>query len=145
MRVMFAGVTSNAGKTLITALFCRYLRRKMMMVTPFKASNLSAVSFRTDNGTEIGTGQALQAWASDLEPDGRMNPIILKAADGKIRMFVNGKEKDRDRMGRDELLSAALASYDELCDMYDAVVAEGSGSAAEINLKDRDVANIGLA
>ncbi|MCL2786576.1 MAG: AAA family ATPase [Methanomassiliicoccaceae archaeon] len=143
MRLLFVGTTSNAGKTLMTALFCRYLRRKMIMVAPFKALNLSSTSFRTADGDEIGTGQALQAWASDIEPDVRMNPVLLKAEDGKLKLLLNGRETGR--MPRKELLAHAVASYDELCDMYEAVVAEGSGSAAEINLRDHDIANVGFA
>jgi len=142
MKVLFVGTSSNAGKTLITALFCRHLRRKMIMVAPFKALNLSSTSFRTSDGLEIGTGQALQAWASDLEPDIRMNPVLLKASGGKLKLLINGKETEKDRAG---MLSSALHSYDELCDMFDAVIAEGSGAAAEINMRDSDVANVNFA
>lgn len=145
MKVMFVGTSSGAGKTTISALFCRYLRSKMMTVSPFKALNLSSVSFKTDDDSEIGVGQAVQAWASDLKPDKRMNPILLKAADGKLKLLINGKEADRSTITRKEMLAAALRSYDELCDMYDAVVAEGSGSPAEINLRDHDIANAGFA
>jgi adenosylcobyric acid synthase len=116
----------------------------MVMVSPFKAFNLSSSSFLTEGG-EIGIGQALQAWASDIVPDVRINPVLMKAENGKMRLFVNGAEKRREDTERDELLSSALVSYDELCDMYDAVVVEGSGSPAEINLRDKDIANMGLA
>ncbi|MDR0778675.1 MAG: AAA family ATPase [Methanomassiliicoccaceae archaeon] len=143
MRIMFTGTSSNAGKTMISAIFCRYLRSRMVMVSPFKGSNLSSISYMTQEG-EIGIGQALQAWASDIVPDVRINPVLMKAENGKIRLFVNGKEKGRDAE-RNELLSAALGAYDELCDMYDAVVVEGSGSPAEINLREKDIANMGLA
>jgi len=142
MKILFVGTSSNAGKTLITALFCRYLRRKMIMVTPFKALNLSSTSFRTSDGFEIGTGQALQAWASDLEPDVRMNPVLLKAFSNKLKLLINGKETEKDRK---EMFSSALRAYDELSDMYDAVVAEGSGAAVEANMKDSDIANVNFA
>ena len=145
MKIMFVGTSSNAGKTVITALFCRYLRTRTIMVSPFKGLNLSSRTFVTENGEEIGVGQALQAWACDIMPNGRMNPILLKVADGRIELYVNGKKEDKRTFTRDKMLGAALASFDETCDMYDIVVAEGSGSPAEINLYDDDVANIGLA
>jgi len=144
MKVLFIGTSSNTGKTFMTALFCRYLRSKMVMAAPFKALNLSSSSFMTADGAEIGIGQALQAWACDLEPDRRMNPVLLKATDNGLRPFVNGKEIINGK-NRKELMASALSSYDELCDMYDAVIAEGSGSAAEINLREHDIANVGLA
>ncbi|MDR0335025.1 MAG: AAA family ATPase [Methanomassiliicoccaceae archaeon] len=143
MRVMFVGTSSSAGKTLISALFCRYLRSKMVMVTPFKALNLSSRSFVTDDGAEIGIGQALQAWASDLKPNGRMNPILIKPSGGKLRTIANGA--DGDKMDRKAKFAHALKVYDELCDKFDAVVVEGSGSPAEINLRENDIANINFA
>jgi len=142
MKIMFVGTSSNAGKTLISALFCRYLRSKMIMVAPFKALNLSSRSFKMEDGKEIGIGQALQAWASDIKPSARMNPILVKAADGKLRTFVNGSDKEMDRDG---MLSYALGAFDELSAMFDAVVVEGSGSPAEINLREKDIANARFA
>ncbi|MDR2866366.1 MAG: AAA family ATPase [Methanomassiliicoccaceae archaeon] len=144
MRILFVGTSSNAGKTLISALFCRYLRQRMITVTPFKGFNLSGTSFITDDGREIGIGQAMQAWASDMIPNAGTSPILMKATDEGLKLFVNGRESKK-RMAREEMLSVALDSYDRSCDMYDAVVAEGSGSPAEINLRDKDVANMGLA
>ncbi|MCL2143188.1 MAG: AAA family ATPase [Methanomassiliicoccaceae archaeon] len=145
MNIIFLGTSSNAGKTLISALFCRYLRSKMIMVSPFKALNLSSRSFVTDDGSEIGVGQALQAWASDIRPNGRMNPVLMKADGGKIKVIVNGARENIDTSDRGSLLSRALWSFDELSDMFEAVVAEGSGSPAEINLRDHDVANMNFA
>jgi len=144
MRIMFIGTSSNAGKTLISALFCRYLRSRMIMVSPFKALNLSSVSYRTEDGSEIGIGQALQAWASDLVPNGKMNPILIRSANGRLRTVANGTD-DGDNMNREQKFAHALKAYDELCDMFDAVVAEGSGSAAEINLREYDIANVNFA
>ena len=141
---MFVGTSSNAGKTFITALFCRYLRSRTLMVSPFKAFNLSSRTFATDEGLEMGIGQALQAWASDLKPNVRMNPILMKAADGKLQLFVDGAEAT-EKLDRPGMLRHALASFDELRDIYEAVVVEGSGSPAEINLRDSDIANVPLA
>jgi len=144
MRIMFVGTSSSAGKTLISALFCRYLRSKMIMVSPFKALNLSSRSFITGDGSEIGVGQALQAWASDIRPNGRMNPILIKPAGGKLRTVANGA-KNGDNMDRNAKFEHALKAYDELCDLFDAVVVEGSGSPAEINLREYDIANVNFA
>ena len=144
MRIMFIGTSSNAGKTLISALLCRYLRSKMIMVTPFKALNLSSCSFRTDDGSEIGVGQAMQAVASDIAPSGMMNPVLIKPAAAGMEVVANraGKTIKRDR---DSLFTHALQTYDKLWDWYEAVVCEGSGSPAEINLRDRDIANVNFA
>jgi adenosylcobyric acid synthase len=98
----------------------------------------------TDDGSEIGIGQALQAWASDIRPDGTMNPILIKPINGKLRTIANGA-KNGDKMDRAAKFAHVLKVYDELCDMFEAVVAEGSGSAAEINLRENDVANVNFA
>jgi adenosylcobyric acid synthase len=143
MRIMFVGTSSNAGKTFISALFCRYLRSRMIMVSPFKAFNLSSMTFTTDDGLEMGVGQALQAWASDIRPNVKMNPIVVKAMDGKLSLIVDGSASDM--IGRPEMMSHSLKMFDELCEMYDAVVVEGSGSPAEINLRDTDIANAAIA
>jgi adenosylcobyric acid synthase len=140
---MFVGTSSNAGKTFVSALFCRYLRSKMIMVSPFKAFNLSSTTFRTDDGKEMGVGQALQAWASDIRPNAKMNPIVMKATDKGLSLIVDGLPSGP--VGRPALLSHALDVFDQLSDMYDAIVVEGSGSPAEINLKENDIANTALA
>jgi adenosylcobyric acid synthase len=114
------------------------------MVTPFKALNISSRSFVTDDGSEIGVGQALQAWACDIVPNGRMNPILVKATPEGLITIANGAAKGKIK-GRDALLRHALRTYDELTDRYDAVVAEGSGSPAEINLRNTDIANVNFA
>ncbi|MCL2608227.1 MAG: AAA family ATPase [Methanomassiliicoccaceae archaeon] len=142
MRIMFVGTSSNAGKTTIAAMFCRYLRSKAVMVSPFKAFNMSSKSFMTENG-EMGIGQAVQAWASDIKPNVRMNPVLVKVAGGKLKTIVNGEE--RNDLDRNSLFEHALSSFDEICERYDAVVAEGSGSPAEINLRGSDIANARFA
>jgi len=143
MKIMFVGTSSNAGKTFVSALFCRYLRSKMIMVSPFKAFNLSSTTFITDDGKEMGVGQALQAWASDIKPNVKMNPIVMKATDEGLSLMVDGLPSGA--VDRSTLLSHALDVFDRLSDMYDAVVVEGSGSPAEINLKESDIANTALA
>ncbi|MDR0198477.1 MAG: AAA family ATPase [Methanomassiliicoccaceae archaeon] len=144
MKIIFLGTSSNAGKTLMSALLCRYLRSKMIMVSPFKALNLSSRSFATDDGSEIGVGQALQAWASDIRPHGRMNPILIRSAGGRFEVIANGAKKGTE-LKRGAMLPHAQKAFDELCDLFDAIVAEGSGSPAEINLRETDVANMNFA
>lgn len=147
MKVMFLGTSSAAGKTTLVALYCRYLTKKGMRVSPFKASNLSLNSYVTDDGREIGMGQAFQAWASSREPEADMNPILLKpAGKGVIQVIVNGRPYADMSPGcpvdTDELVGFATKSFDRLAKDNEAVICEGSGSPVEINLARRDIANM---
>ena len=143
MKIIFLGTSSGVGKTAMTAMFCRHLRNSGVRVAPFKASNLSSSAYMTEDGG-IGMGQALQALASDLVPTMEMNPVLLTYSEGDgVDIKIKGKSsKD---VGRRELLDIALESYDGLMSEYEAVVAEGSGSPAEINCSENDIANIGFA
>ena len=147
--LLFLGTSSGAGKTTLDAAFCRYLVRKGMKVAPYKASNLSLNSYVTLGGEEIGMGQAFQAWASGIEPTGDMNPVLLKpAGSGRMQIILRGKPYQdivRDQpWDRDEVMEKACESYDRLIEQYDAVICEGSGSPAELNLMSTDMANVGL-
>ena len=142
MKIIFLGTSSGVGKTAMAAMFCRYLRKLNVNVVPFKASNLSSSSHVTKDG-EIGIGQALQAVASDLEPTVDMNPVLLKYSDGGVKTLIRGKPVSGKN--RNDLLKIVLESYDKLMKEYEAVVAEGSGSPAEINLRKNDIVNIGFA
>lgn len=147
--LLFLGTSSGAGKTTLDAAFCRYLARKGVRVAPFKASNLSLNSYVTLNGEEIGMGQAFQAWASGLEPTGDMNPVLLKpSGPGRMQVVLRGKpymDIGRDSaMDRKAVMEKACESYDRLLEEYDAVICEGSGSPAELNLMDTDMANVGM-
>ncbi len=147
--LLFLGTSSGAGKTTLDAAFCRYLARKGVKVAPFKASNLSLNSYVTLNGEEIGMGQAFQAWASGLEPTGDMNPVLLKpSGPGRMQVVLRGRpymDIDKDSaMDRKAVMEKACESYDMLLEKFDAVVCEGSGSPAELNLMDTDMANVGM-
>jgi adenosylcobyric acid synthase len=149
--ILVAGTTSDAGKSVITAGICRWLARQGLKVAPFKAQNMSLNSFVTADGCEIGRAQAMQAAAAGIEPQGVMNPVLLKpGGHGTSQVMLLGEpvaEADalsyRDLKPR--LREAVLDSFASLRDRFDAVVCEGAGSPAEINLRDGDLANMGLA
>ncbi len=145
MALMLWGTSSNAGKTTVSAGICRYLARKGRKVAPFKASNLSLNSVVTDEGAEIGIGQAIQAWACGIEPEGDMNPILLKpAGHGVIQYMVNGRVYTEGIPDYGKRLQVSCDAYDRISARFDDVICEGSGSPAEVNMTGRDVANIGI-
>ena len=147
MKLMFLGTSSNAGKTLLSAVFCRYLSSKGIDTVPFKGSNLSLNSVATKDGKEIGIGQAFQAMACLKEPTGDMNPVLLKpSGKGVVQVITNGRPYANISPGcapdTEELVKIACESFDRLSDAHEAVICEGSGSPVELNLKNRDVANL---
>ncbi|KUI19900.1 cobalamin biosynthesis protein CobQ [Mycobacterium lehmannii] len=149
--LLVAGTTSDAGKSMVVAGLCRLLARKGIRVAPFKAQNMSNNSAVTVDGGEIGRAQAMQARAAGLSPHTRFNPILLKpGSDRTSQLVVRGRVVDtvsaRDYIGHREHLRAVVA--DELKQLraeFDAVICEGAGSPAEINLRATDLANMGLA
>lgn len=148
---MIQGTTSDAGKsTLVTAL-CRLLVRRGIAVAPFKPQNMALNSAVTQDGNEIGRAQAVQAYAAGLEPHVDMNPILLKPnTDTGAQVIIQGKAiGNMNAVGYHEYKSiakvAALDSYHRLAEQYQAVLIEGAGSPAEINLRARDIANMGFA
>jgi len=149
--LMVQGTTSDAGKsTLVTAL-CRLFARRGIQVAPFKPQNMALNSAVTNDGNEIGRAQAVQAYAAGLEPHVDMNPILLKPnSDTGAQVIIQGKAiGNMNAVGYHEYKSvakeAALDSYYRLAEQYDAVLIEGAGSPAEINLRARDIANMGFA
>ena len=148
--LLIAGTTSDAGKSVVAAGVCRWLRRNGVRVAPFKAQNMSLNSFVTPDGAEIGRAQAMQAAAAGIEPDARMNPVLLKpGASGSHVMLLGhpaGEVSALDYPRRKaRLLEVALDCLAQLRRKYDVVVCEGAGSPAEINLRATDIANMGLA
>ena len=148
---MFQGTGSSAGKSLLTAALCRILLQDGLRVAPFKAQNMSLNSFVTPDGGEIGRAQALQAQACRLEPDVRMNPVLLKpSGDNQSQVIVRGKSIGtmhyREYMKLKPRLFAEVSScYDALAGEFDAVVLEGAGSPAEVNLRQHDIVNMAMA
>ncbi|MEY9873595.1 adenosylcobyric acid synthase [Streptacidiphilus sp. MAP12-33] len=148
--LLVAGTTSDAGKSVVTAGICRWLRRQGVKVAPFKAQNMSLNSFVTLDGAEIGRAQAMQAAAAGVEPEAAMNPVLLKpGGDGRSQVVVLGKPVAEVgaldyRERKPALLRIALDCLADLRDRHDVVICEGAGSPAEINLRDGDIANMGL-
>ncbi len=149
--LLVAGTGSDAGKSLLVAGICRWLRRGGVRVAPFKAQNMSNNSVVAPDGGEIGRAQALQAAACGLTPSVRFNPVLLKpSSDRTSQVVVHGRAAGsvgagdyRDRRG--ELAGVAFAALDRLRQDFEVVVCEGAGSPAEINLRDGDFVNMGLA
>ncbi len=147
--ILFLGTSSDAGKTTVSAAVCGMLAERGLDPVPFKGLNLSLNSYATKDGGEIGIGQAFQAWSCGLEPETAMNPVLLKpSGGGPIQLILDGKPRQDitrgNPMDRGEALETAVKAYEKLASEHGIVVCEGSGSPAELNLMDRDVANIGM-
>ena len=145
--IAILGTGSDVGKTLIVAGICRLLARRGMRVAPFKAQNMALNSFVTLDGGEIGRAQALQAQACGIEPTVDMNPILLKPeSDSRSQVVVMGKVYEALNAlayyeRKETLFKLVRDCYARLADEYECIVVEGAGSAAEINLRDRDMVN----
>jgi len=163
--LMIQGCTSDAGKSALVTALCRWLKRRGVKVAPFKPQNMALNSAVSSDGGEIGRAQAVQAQACGLAPHSDMNPVLLKPNSDtgcqviiQGRVFGNmeasgyyddaGETADRPighppykRVAR----AAVLASYSRLSEQYEAVIVEGAGSPAEINLREGDIANMGFA
>lgn len=149
--IMFQGTSSNAGKSVLTAALCRILLQDGVRVAPFKSQNMSLNSFVTRDGGEMGRAQVFQAQACRLDPDVRMNPILLKPnSDTGSQVIVNGKP-----VGSMDVLEyvdykptafqSACRAFDSLAAESDVIVMEGAGSPAEVNLKHHDIVNMAMA
>ena len=149
--LLVAGTTSDAGKSVITAGLCRWLAREGVRVAPFKAQNMSLNSMVTRDGSEIGRAQAMQAAAAGVEPEAVMNPVLLKpSSDNSSQVVLLGKpvaevNAMNYREIKPRLFETVLESLADLRRRFDVVICEGAGSPTEINLRDRDIANMGLA
>ncbi|MQR01646.1 cobyric acid synthase [Glaciimonas soli] len=149
--LMVQGTTSDAGKSTVVAALCRLLKRQGINVVPFKPQNMALNSAVTADGGEIGRAQALQAIAAGLAPHTDMNPVLLKPSSnigaqviihGKVRAEMDARDYQQYKT---IAMQAVLESYQRLAAQYDSIVVEGAGSPAEINLRERDIANMGFA
>ena len=148
--LMVVGTGSHVGKSVIVTALCRSFSRRYS-VAPFKAQNMSLNSWITRDGSEIGIAQAIQAKAAGIEPGADMNPILLKPKGAHIsQVVILGKpyadKKAGDYYGSiDGIMSIVEGAYRRLASAHDVIVIEGAGGAAEINLYERDIVNIGIA
>ena len=149
--IMIQGTMSNAGKSLLCAGLCRIFKQDGFKVAPFKSQNMALNSFITKDGFEMGRAQVVQAEAAGKEPDVRMNPILLKpTTDVGSQVIVNGRPIGNMRAmeyyrRKREFVPAVMEAYSSLAAENDIIVIEGAGSPAEINLKQEDIVNMGLA
>ncbi len=149
--LMIQGTMSNVGKSLLTAGLCRIFWQDGYRVAPFKSQNMALNSYITWDGLEIGRAQAVQAQAARIQPEAAMNPILLKpVTDMGSQVIVNGVSvgnmKAKDYFAyKKQLIPEILKAYQKLDQEYDIIVIEGAGSPAEINLKQDDLVNMGLA
>lgn len=150
--IMVQGTASNVGKSVLCTALARIFYQDGFSVAPFKAQNITAYSYVTRDGREIGLAQAVQAEAACLEARAEMNPILLKPnRDNTAQVIVRGRPfKDMGaREYQSEYIPQALVvvkdCLERLRAQYEIVVIEGAGSPVEINLKDRDIANMKVA
>lgn len=149
--IMVQGTCSNAGKSLLCAALCRIFRQDGYRVAPFKSQNMALNSFITADGREMGRAQVVQAEAAGIAPDVRMNPILLKpTSDVGSQVIIMGEARGnrtaREYWGHKKaLLPVIKQAFDSLAAENDIIVIEGAGSPAEINLKQDDIVNMGLA
>ncbi len=149
--IMVQGTTSNAGKSLVTAALCRIFHQDGYKVAPFKSQNMALNSYITKEGLEMGRAQVMQAEAACIEPDVRMNPILLKPTGDKGSQVILNGEVLSDMTAKEYytqktvLIPHILNAYNSLAKEYDIIVIEGAGSPAEINLRENDIVNMGMA
>ncbi len=149
--LMFQGTSSNAGKSVLAAAFCRILLQDGYRVAPFKAQNMSLNSHVTGEGGEMGRAQVVQARAARIDPDWRMNPVLLKPnSDTGSQVIINGRPVGTMNVRqyhafKEQAWEAARRSYHELAAEYDVIVLEGAGSPGEVNLKRHDFVNMKMA
>lgn len=150
-KIMIQGTMSNSGKSFLVAALCRIFRQDGYRVAPFKSQNMALNSYITKDGLEIGRAQAMQAEAAGIEPTVDMNPILLKPTSQMgSQVIVNGevagnwKAMDYYRR-KPEFIPTIQAAFARLEEEYDVIVLEGAGSPAEINLREHDIVNMGMA
>ena len=149
--IMVQGTMSGAGKSLLATALCRIFRQDGLRVAPFKSQNMALNSYITRDGLEMGRAQVAQAEAAGREPDVRMNPVLLKpSSDTGSQLIVNGEVRGQYRAAeyfkmKKSLVPEILRAYESLAAENDVIVIEGAGSPAEINLRQDDIVNMGMA
>ncbi len=149
--IMVQGTASSVGKSVITAALCRIFLQDGYTVAPFKSQNMALNSFVTGDGHEMGRAQVVQAEACGIEPSVRMNPVLIKpSTDKTAQIIINGKvyknmDAEEYQKLKPDIKSVVLEAYNELSRKYNIIVIEGAGSPAEINLREHDIVNMGMA
>lgn len=149
--LMFQGTCSDAGKSILTTALCRIMFQDGFKIAPFKAQNMSLNSFVTLQGDEMGRAQVVQAQAAKLDPDCRMNPILLKPnSDTGSQVIINGRPVGNMSVTQYSKYKAlawpeVCLAYDQLASDFDAIILEGAGSPGEVNLKKADIVNMRMA
>ena len=149
--IMVQGTMSGAGKSALCAALCRIFRQDGYKVAPYKSQNMALNSYVTRQGLEMGRAQVMQAQAAGVDPDVRMNPILLKpSSDTGSQVIVNGEVRGQMTAAeyfryKKRLIPEILESYEALAADHDIMVIEGAGSPAEINLREDDIVNMGFA
>jgi len=148
---MILGTASTVGKSILTAAFCRIFKQAGYNVAPFKSQNMALNSYVTEDGLEMGRAQVVQAEAAMIEPHVNMNPILLKpTSDVGSQVIVQGKvfknmKADEYFKYKTALKPLIMDSYNQLAQERDLIILEGAGSPAEINLRQDDIVNMGMA
>ncbi|HAF17237.1 MAG: cobyric acid synthase [Syntrophomonadaceae bacterium] len=150
--IMFQGTSSHVGKSILATALCRIFYQDGYRVAPFKAQNMTRNSYLTEEGLEMGKSQAIQAMAAGVAPRVEMNPVLIKpVSNSSAQMIVNGRPMG-DMSDRDYCEGKNLILFEEIKKAlatlqrdFEVIVIEGAGSPAEINLKDRDLANMRTA
>lgn len=150
-KIMVLGTASSVGKSTVATAICRYYKNKGFKVAPFKAMNISLNSFVTKEGLEMGRSQVVQAEACEIKPLATMNPVLLKpSSNNKTQVIINGKvhgtmDSYKYKDLNVQLRKIVKETFNNLSKDYDVMVLEGSGSCAEINLRETDIANMSMA
>ncbi len=149
--LMIQGTASSVGKSLLCAAFCRILKQDGFNPAPFKSQNMALNSFVTADGFEMGRAQVMQAEAAGIAPRVEMNPVLLKpTSDRGSQVIVMGRPVGNMEaldylQWKEKLLPVIDKAFETLSGDHDVVIIEGAGSPAEINLREKDLVNMGLA
>ncbi len=149
--LMLLGTGSDVGKSVLVAGICRVLLQDGVRVAPFKAQNMSLNSYVTRDGGEMGRAQVVQAQACRLDPDVRMNPVLLKpCSDVGSQIIVHGKPVGNMKVAqyvryKEQAWQEVCSAYDRLAADFDCIIMEGAGSPGEVNLKSHDIVNMRMA
>ena len=148
--LMIQGTSSGVGKSIFATALCRIFTNDGYKVAPFKVQNMSSNAHILENGDKMARSQAICAYACNVQPDYKMNPILLVPNNNNTEVYLNGKYKgNMDRFSYEDVktkfLQEALNSFNKLCAENDIVVIEGAGSPVELNLIKNDIVNMGFA